>query len=162
MSVDAAPVVGPVVERMIARRLGRAGATLGVVLALGLVEWALRDLRGAVHATAVVGPVASAVVLLAIGFRGVRRAFGDPVRPWMTAASAAVVIPFAFALWLLTIHGLRGFATSEGPSGAWVFHGAWTLLGILVLRDTTRVLELERFATTMILPSPGEGRDDAR
>ncbi len=153
---DATQVVGPVVQRLMARRLGVAGITLALAFALALVEWALVELDGATHATMLLGPLLSAPVLLALGMRGVRRAFGDPVRPWMSLASASVWIPWAFGVWLLTWRSLRGLAVSGGPGWGWLLLLTWGVLGFRLLRDTARVAEVQRLAATMVLPSPEE------
>lgn len=153
---DTTGVVGPVVQRLMARRLGIAGITLALTFALALVEWALVDLDPATHATMISAPLICAPILLALGMRGVRRAFGDPVRPWMSLASASVWIPWAFGGWLVTWRSLRGFALSSGPGLGWLLLCAWGVLGVRLLRDTARVAEVQRLAATMAVPSPEE------
>lgn len=147
--------VGRAIQKLAAARLGRAFIPLAILLVLGVAQIAFR--RGGILLAG--GAALSAVSMLAFGLQVVNRAFGRGSRVWMAAATAAGLVPAAYALWVLGWLGLRGVATAGG-----LFNGVWAalhlLLGILLVWRWLQILELSRLAATMALSLPGDEADE--
>lgn len=149
-------VIGPAIQKIVAKRLGRAGSGLAVISVLGLVELAVGPQGVWTNLITILAPLACAGSLLVIGTRAVRRAFGNPPPRWSPLISVLGLIPLVFGFWLLTFRGLRAFALGGAPSMAWFAWGAWTVLGYRVLIDSTRLSEAGLLAQTMIVPAAEE------
>lgn len=159
MNPNTGEIIGPAIQRIVAKRLGRAGFGLATISLLGLIEMAMGPEDFWVNLATVLGPLVAAASLLIIGTRTVRRAFGDPPAPWSPLVSMVGLLPLAFGFWLLALRGFKGFATGGSPSLDWVAYTAWTVLGYRLLRDSTRISEAGLLAQTMIVPTPEESLD---
>lgn len=148
----AAQTVGQAIQKLAAKRLGRAFLPLGLLFLGGLGQM-LATGGGLVLAA---GAPLSAGAMLAYGLRVVERAFGKPPRPWMALAVAGSVVPPAYGVWVLGWGGLRTLAGGGG-----VLAGALgvvlSVLGLWVLRAWVRILELHRLAEVMALGAAGQG-----
>lgn len=143
--------VGQAIQKLAAARLGRAFIPLAVLLLLGVAQIALR--RGGILLAG--GAALSAAAMLAFGLQVVNRAFGRGSWLWMTAATAAGLVPAAYALWVLGWLGLRGVATAGGlVTGAWA--ALHLLLGLWLVGRWLQILELSRLAAAMALALPGD------
>ena len=159
MSDDPGPVIGPAIQNIVARRLGRAGIGLVVISALGLVEMALGATEPIANLATVLVPLACGGALLALGMRTVKRAFGAEAVRWSPLISVLGLLPLGFGIWLLAYRGLRAFAIGGAPHPGWVGYAAWAILGYRLLRDSARLSEAGLLAQTMIVPAPEETSD---
>jgi hypothetical protein len=133
---------------MTARRLGRAGfplAVLALTAAAGVV------LDPSPHWLAVLGgaPVA-ALALLALGMRGVARAYGAREGGWSAVPAALWVVPWGYGVYVLGWPGLlalRDAVAGGGRSGGLAVVTA--LLGLQVLRTSAKVGEVARLGGVM-------------
>lgn len=152
------PGVEVAIRDLTARRLARAYLGLAVLGALAIGEWLLTG-RGASQALWVLlGTPTSAGALLAVGWRGVRMGAGEPPAPWMTAAAVAGVLPWVHGLFVLTVPGLRRLAWGGWGADTLLLGGAYTVLGLRLLRDTLRVAEVGRLGAAMAIPVADEAR----
>ena len=150
----AVQTVGQAIQKLAAKRLGRAFVPLALLFLGGLGRM-LATREGFILAA---GAPLSAGAMLAYGLRVVARAFGKPSRPWMTLALAGGVVPPAYGLWVLGWEGLRTLASGGGFRT--VIAGLLlSLLGAWVLRAWVRILELSRLAEVMALGASDAGHE---
>ncbi len=143
---SAVHTVGQAIQRLAAKRLGRAFLPLALLFLTGLGRM-LSAHEGFLLAA---GAPLSAGAMLAYGLRVVERTFGKPPRPWMALAVVGGVVPPAYGLWVLGWEGLRTLASGGGLSAV-VVGVLMSVLGVWVLRAWVRILELNRLAEVMAL-----------
>ena len=139
--------VGVAIQNLTAARLGRGFVPLGVLFLWG-VAGLVGGGAGPEAWTFVFGAVGAGGAGLAYGLRNVQLTFGNPRRPWMAVARVGGVIPPALGLYLFAWTGLRVVAmwTSAGAGMGGV---ASSLLGMWVLRNWWKLLEIESLAQHM-------------
>ena len=146
----AVQTVGLAIQKLAAKRLGRAFTPL-TLLFLGGLGQMLATGEGFLLAA---GAPLSALAMLAYGLRVVQRSFGKPRRLWMALAVAGGIVPTAYGLWVLGWGGLRALASAEGIVAVAVAL-VTSVLGLWVLRAWVRILELSRLAEVMALGGRG-------
>lgn len=147
----AAQTVGQAIQKLAAKRLGRAFMPLALLFLGGLGQM----LATGSGFLLVAGAPLSAGAMLAYGVRVVQRAFGKPARPWMALAVAGSVVPLAYGLWVLGWQGLRAVASGRGLTSV-VAGLVMSVLGLWLLRAWTRILELNRLAEVVSVGGSGD------
>jgi len=143
--IPPAAAVAGAIHNLVVARLGRAFIPLGLVCLVGLREMLSGVASG--WRLALGAPITSGA-MLSYGMRVVQRAFGRPVRPWMTVATAASLVPPAFGLYVFGWTGLREVAGWKGL-GTGIAGILLAALGAWVLHAWLRLLEVRRLADVM-------------
>jgi hypothetical protein len=138
--------VGTAIQDLAAARLGRSFLPCGLLTLAG-GAWLALD-GGASAIVLLLGAPATAVAMLAFVQRVVQRTFGRPRRLWMTVAAVGSIVATVYGVWGVGWVGLRGVATADGSVGtvAAILIG---LAGVWLLREWTRVAQVQRLARVM-------------
>lgn len=150
-------VVGPGIQDLAARQIGRATLTLALIGLVSLGEWVNSGLSDPISFWALAGVPASAGALVAVGWRGVQQGFGRNPVGVLRLAGLLAAVPFMHGLWVFGVSGLRRLTEGTPGLAAWVLAGLYVVLGLRLLRDTLQVHDVARLAHTMLAPSTDEG-----
>lgn len=151
-------VVAGAVQKLAAARLGRGFIPLAVLTVAGLVEMIRLGPLSPDALILALGAPASAGAMILYGMRAVRSALGRRRRGWNLLVGVLGFLPFLFALYVVGLRGLRPLAALAGDFGvAGLLGGSFYLLvGAWLLRMLWRLTEVQRLATSMVVPAPEE------
>lgn len=145
---DPRPVVGPVVRDLTARRLARAGIPLVLIAALSLVGLVVNP--DGPWAAVLAGSPAAALGLLALGMRGVVRAYGG-AGGWGAVPALVWLVPWGWGVFVLGGPGLLELSRALAARSGWAAatSAVFIVLGIHFLRTSARVGEVARLGGVM-------------
>lgn len=153
------PQVQAAIRDLGARRLARAYLGLTALAALSLGEWLLSGLTARVALWSLAGVPFSALGLLGVAWRGVRRAGGSGADPAAVSRALLQLPPFVHGVFVLVDPGVRRMALGGFETVPTLLGLGYAFLGLRLLRDGVRVAEVGRLGAAMAVPAPEEGRD---
>lgn len=148
---EARRAVGRAIQNLMAARLGRAFIPLAL-----LFGWGCAILYGGGAVWVALGALLTSGAIMAHGLRIVQLALGRPRRAWMSVAAAAALVPPVYGTFLLGWEGLRALATAT-DAGTLVPAVLFVVLGLWVLRNWVKIVEIHRLARTMAITQVEDG-----